>query len=467
MQEAAVLLAFARGHFTGAPLQGVQQLLAGDGLQAGHVAEGVDLLAGLVGDVACGDGLVADAAAVHNGHIHIQTHVVKQIIQGVGGKGAGVGLLLAHQAVALGVVVVKDHLALADGLTQLGLDLSQPGVLDGLDVLVNAGVLGDELSLDALVGDGHLADSAEVFAGLGQNDGLACLVSNFLHGDGAVGMTVDEGVQAGGVGDEVLGVPGIGSGIVAQMAQGDDHVGLLGGGVDGLLDRGVQSGAVLAAGDAVDVVTLGVLEVGRGGFGEGFGGGDADDGYLFAAQLKHLVGVQHVLAGDAVLLVEEVAGDIGEAGPLDQLHAAVHAVVKLMVAQRGQVIARGVHQLDNGLALVHGAVGGALDMVAGIHQQDALALGGQLLLQSGNGGIAQRLVDVSVHIVGVKDDNLAGCGRGLGGLLRGGDRHGRGGDVFGGGGDAQGKHHRQGKQQRQELVYVAHDTSLTFSIFFP
>ena len=116
---------------------------------------------------------------------------------------------------------------------------------------------------------------------------------------------------------------------------------------------------------------------------------------------------------------------------------------------------------------VHGAVGGALDMVAGIHQQDALALGGQLLLQSGNGGIAQRLVDVGVHIVGVKDDDLTGCGGGLGSLLRGGDRHGRGGDVFGGGGDAQGKHHRQGKQQRQELVYVAHDTSLTFSNFFP
>ena len=54
LEEAAVLHGghAGGGHVLGAPLQSVQELLAGDGLQAGHIAEGVDLLAGQVGDVA-------------------------------------------------------------------------------------------------------------------------------------------------------------------------------------------------------------------------------------------------------------------------------------------------------------------------------------------------------------------------------------------------------------------------------
>src|SRR5699024_376820 len=58
---------------------------------------------------------------------------------------------------------------------------------------------------------------------------------------------------------------------------------------------------------------------------------------------------------------------------VDDLQDAVHAVVELVVAQSGQVIAGGVHQLDDGGALVHGAIGGALDVVAGVQQQDVHA----------------------------------------------------------------------------------------------
>ena len=74
-----------------------------------------------------------------------------------------------------------------------------------------------------------------------------------------------------------------------------------------------------------------------------------------------------------------------------------------MVAQGGQVIAGGVHQLDDGGPLVHPAVGGALDVVPGVHQQGVL----QGVLIGGHQGIGQVLVDIGVDVVGVEDGDAA------------------------------------------------------------
>ena len=129
MQEATV---FAGAGSLGAPLQSVQHLLAGDGLQAGYVAEGVDGLTEAVRNLA-GQSLVADAAAVHDGEVHVQTHVVKQIVQSVSGEVAGVGLLLADQTVAVGVVVVEGVVNRTDDFAQQSVHFGNPGVLNGLD----------------------------------------------------------------------------------------------------------------------------------------------------------------------------------------------------------------------------------------------------------------------------------------------------------------------------------------------
>ena len=404
LEEAAALSA---AHVTGAPFQSVQELLAGDGLQAGHVAEGVDILAGLVGDVA-GDSLVTDAAAVHDGYVDIQAHVVKQVVQSIGSKVAGVGLLLADQTLAVSVVVVELEGGMANDLAQHIVNGVDPAVLDAGNSGVGAVEAGDQLGLDAVVGDGHLADGVEVGAGLGQDDGVAGLVLDGLHCHGAVRVAVDEGVQSGGVGDDILGGPGLGGGVVAQVAKSDDVVGLFSlGSVDGSLHGVVQIRTGHAAGDAVDVVAGLILEVSRSGLGEGFGGGDADDGDLLAANLENLVGVKDIAALHTVGLMVEVAGDIGEVGLLGDLQSALHAVVKLVVAQSGQVIVRGAHELDDGLALIHGAVSGTLDMVAGIDQEDAVGDLRGLGLQIGNVVIGQAAVDVGVNVVGVVDHDLA------------------------------------------------------------
>ena len=107
-----------------------------------------------------------------------------------------------------------------------------------------------------------------------------------------------------------------------------------------------------------------------------------------------------------------------------------------MVAGGGNIVTGGVHQLNDGSALVHGAVSGALHMVTGVHQQDLFACVLIALLQGGNGRIGQLrglLVDVSVHVVGVQDGDLGFFTGPAGRRSRGPDGHGggSGGDTGG------------------------------------
>lgn len=50
------------------------------------------------------------------------------------------------------------------------------------------------------------------------------------------------------------------------------------------------------------------------------------------------------------------------------------AIVEFMVAERRDIIARRVHQLDRGLALRIADIGRALDVVARVHEDDVGAL---------------------------------------------------------------------------------------------
>ena len=84
-----------------------------------------------------------------------------------------------------------------------------------------------------------------------------------------------------------------------------------------------------------------------------------------------------------------------------------------MVAQSCRVVACGAHQLDDGLAVVHGTVGGTLDMVTGIHQQHVSAGFFQLVLHLCHMRVSQTIalcvVHISVHVIGVEDGDLIGA----------------------------------------------------------
>ena len=305
-------------------------------------------------------------------------------------------------------------------------------------------------------------------------------------------MAVDEGVQTGGVGDHFSRSPGAGGGIDTQVAQGDDVIGTVSLGlVNGGLHIGIQGFAIHAAGDPVDIVAVFILEVFRGGLGEGFRRGDAHKGYFHAVgqRTNHIRRQYEITASAVGIHTIEVAGDIRNAPivlAIGHSQCALHAVVELMVAQRGHVIAGCGHQTHNGGALIHSAVSGALDMVTGVHQQHIVALFDLVLLQGRDVGIGQSIglcqvavfilsrviVDVGMYIVGVDDlDGLSrggsrgliagrsrglltaagvrGSGIGIRGFLSSHRRTGRGIGVVGpGGGHRQRQHHRQGQQDR-------------------
>ena len=356
LEEAAVLI----GVLAGAELQGIQNLLTGGLHQAGLVAEGMDVDNALIGDVACGD-ISADTAAVDKGHVSAQHHAV-----GIGAQVAQVGLAAANQTVALGVLGGQLDLGLGDDLLQLGLEsvvllLHESG--NGLILLVIASdqLVGD---LTGLGVDDQLADSSQLGAGLRPHHVLAVLVGDGLL-DLLVGMAINEDVDAGSVGNDGLGLPDIGGAGVAQVAQGDHIVRTFSlGGVNGLLHGGIEVLAVVALLEAVDVLALVVLEVGRGRLDKGLGGVDAHIGNLHVAVGQHLVGLEDGLT----VQVGEVGADVGILRLLrGQGQEVVHAVIELMVAGDCQVVAHLVHDLHDGGAFGQGADGTALDGIASVN----------------------------------------------------------------------------------------------------
>ena len=409
LQEAAVLA----GHVARAPLQRVEDLLAGGLDHAQGVAEGMHLEDVAQSDVARGDG-DADAAAVDERHIGLALVAV-----GVGAQVAQVGLGVADDADGLAVFI--DRLGIVDGQFHVGLGHNLVQLLiegfgglghGGGDVVLNAQQRGHghvvgpgvQAGLDGTVGSGdaRIADAAHLGAAAGARHVLAVLVLHD-HLVGVMAVAVKEGVDAGGVGDHIgVGVGRAGR-LVAKVRHGDDVVRALGDGrVHGGLHGGIELFARLILHEAVDEVALVVLEVLGGGGGDGLGSGDAHEGNLHALDLLDHIGVEHQLA-----VLVEVGADVGEVGHFRQLQETVHAIVEFVVAGDGHVVAHGVHQADDGFACGHGADGLALDGVAVVHQQHMAGFL-QRVTHGGQAGIAEALVDAAVHVAGEEHDNVLG-----------------------------------------------------------
>ena len=207
------------------------------------------------------------------------------------------------------------------------------------------------------------------------------------------------------------------------MAEADDIIGARGlGRIDGLLHRLVEVSAVVALAEAIDVIAVGILEVGRGGLGKGLRRADADERDLHALDLEDLIGVEvrrAVLAG-------EVGGEIRVLGQiLGNVQELIHAVIELMVAGNGRIVLEVVHDVNDVLALGERTDDIALNVVARIHEQI------RVLVQRCDLGIG---LIAAVDVVGVQDgDIFLGCG--------GVDRH------------SQREDHRHRQQQGQKLAH--------------
>lgn len=149
-----------------------------------------------------------------------------------------------------------------------------------------------------------------------------------------MGVAVEHGVDAGGVGDQVGRAPRLGGFVNAQMCKGD-NVGraVLLGSVNGFLHLVIKVSALVALREGVDEIAVGVLEVGRGGLGEGFGRIDADERDLDIAVGLDLI---RLVAGQALAVlgrIGQVAAKILILGLVDELLELRQGVVKFVVAE--------------------------------------------------------------------------------------------------------------------------------------
>ena len=360
-----------------------------------------------VGDLAGGDGR-AHAAAVDHGHVRARHGAV-----GVGAEVAEVRLRRAHDARA-GGRVFDDEIDFAGGdhrfdhFGQFALDAGDEGRHVGVGHAVGKRVDGDGGQF-AVFADAHRADALQFRARRGEQHVLAVLVFHPFGLDDLMGVAVEHGVDAGGVGDHFAARPRRGAHVDAQMRRGDDIVRALRAGlVRRRLHAGVEGFARVVLTEAVDESPGLVLEVGGRGRGDGLGRADAEDGDLIAACFEH-----HIGGEDALIRLQrhEVGRYVGEAGAFGQFEEARHAVIELMVARHGRIVAHFVHDARDILALGERAERRALDGVAHVDEQHVLARLFQRRLDAGHARVAKALADAAVY-VGGKEEHDLGIGKG-------------------------------------------------------
>ena len=210
-----------------------------------------------------------------------------------------------------------------------------------------------------------------------------------------MGVAVDDEIDALHVLGQVIGGVRLGALVHTQVREADDDVGAL------LLERGdllgragIELFAVLAGEELQALNELGV------GLGLGLRRLETEEANLHAALFDDGVGVKDGLAVGA----EHIGAQNFELGGLHVLRQLGIAVVELVVADGGHVVAGGVHHGHRVGALVDADVDGALAVVAGVGQNDLGALRLIVGLQRCHGRVQ---VDRTMHVVRVQDDGLA------------------------------------------------------------
>ena len=226
-----------------------------------------------------------------------------------------------------------------------------------------------------------------------------------------MGVAVDKHIDSGGMGNN--GFRGIlrRASFISQMAYSHHIIRTLSlcrvySGLNGC----VEQFTVRTLAEAVDEVSVFILEIGGRRLGQAFRSGDSHIGNLYAVIVQNLVRGQY---GSARSEIQEVAAEIGVIGPLlRKLKEILSSVVKFMISGYGDVIPELIHDVHQKCAVAQSADGAALDCVSCVNQRDAVraVLSFHFRLIGGKTRVADGIVDAAVHIVGVQnDDRLRIC----------------------------------------------------------
>ena len=338
----------------------------------------------------------ADAAAVHQGAVNRDTieHCGLADLPevSIGDEVAEVRLLRAHARVAESVELKRRR---ADFCRELLVDGGLRLIDNGLDLrvfLVELAV-GMEIFLPLAILIVDDADVREVRARLRQQAAIDVEVLD------RVVVAVDEYIDALDIRKDVVRAVADGIRLAAEVADGDDevtvrrleHIDFLLGSLVHLLFR--EEGQAARA-----------LRVRR---RDGRRRRQAEDADL-----------EITLADDGMRLARErlarrVDDDVRrhdrELRLLDARERDIRAVVELVVAERHGIVAHGIHEVDGRLALAEIDEVAVLDGIAGIDEQDLVALGLVVLLERRDRRHAVdtvRALVVAVRVIRVQDDEL-------------------------------------------------------------
>ena len=311
--------------------------------------------------------------------------------------------MVTDEAIPVFILVRQRNAALGDDLGHVFLErVGQLGDVSGdACVLFGEFLRGNQFGSDRAVGlDRQFAEIFEFGARLRQNDLLAVLIGNLLN-TGNMIVAVQHGVDTGGVGDDSLRGPAVGDTFVAKVTHCDDVVSARSSYlVNSLLDSLIKRCASLVFTEGIDVASRFILEVSRGGLGEGLRRNDADECDLLIAVGHDLIRLV-IQIRRAFADVLEVARQILILRLLGQLGQLWELVVKFMVAEGGKIIADLIHDIDQIGACGQCADRLALNSVAAINECDIVVCFLHLGLVCRDTGITKIVVDAAVCVVGM------------------------------------------------------------------
>ena len=170
-----------------------------------------------------------------------------------------------------------------------------------------------------------------------------------------------------------------------------------------LLQLLVQLIAALIFAEAIDILSLLILEEGRRRGRQAFRCACADKGYLGILVLHNLVARQNLLV---VACINKISAVVACTLQRHQLQEALHAIVKFMVAGNAEIIAQIIHDADNSQATGKLTNRCALNGITCINQCYVRRSGQGIAFNLRQAVKADIIINTTMDIISMQNNNV-------------------------------------------------------------